>query len=238
MGDIMKLLGHLSTNLCAAGLIIIAVLSVPVPAQEGNSGMPVPFSRGFNLTGWFELWSPGTGNLNDYNRSDMEHIKALGADIVRLPVHFDNLSSGTPDYIINRLTWKYLDKAVGWAEELHLYLVIDNHAFNTPGVVPSAGELENYLAKIWPQIAARYKGRSRYILYEIQNEPNYIDAAEWNKIKEHTIEIIRKYDMIHTIVVSGCDYNSVEQLAKMPVYHGDNLIYTFHFFLPIRVLRG
>lgn len=200
-----------------------------LPAEENRAGMP--FSQGVNMTTWFELWSPGQGNLNYYNKADLENVKSLGADVIRLPVHFDNLSSGAPDYKINALTLEYLDKVVDWCEELHLYLVIDNHSFNS-GTYPSSAAVDKSLQKIWPQIASRYKNRSSFILYEILNEPNHIDNAVWNRIQEKALKTIRTYDKTHTVVVTGADWGSIRALEKIQLYDDANLIYTFHWYSP------
>ena len=212
-------------------LIFFAVtfLSTTLSAEEDHTQLP--FKQGVNLTNWFELWSPGVGNFKYYDKTDLVNLKSLGVDVIRLPVHFENLSNGAPDYKVNELTWQYLDKVVDWCEELHIYLVIDNHSFNT-GTYPQAKQLDAHLQKVWPQIAERYKNRSQYILYEILNEPNQITATSWNKVQENAIAAIRKYDTKHTIVVGGVDWNDVEALKTVKIYNDNNLIYTFHFYLP------
>ena len=48
-----------------------------------------PFTKGVNLTLWFEAWNPGVPNLRLYDKADFENIKALGCDVIRLPIHFD-----------------------------------------------------------------------------------------------------------------------------------------------------
>ncbi len=211
-----------------AAFIFLSAAAI-LPAEENRMG--TPFSQGVNMTTWFELWSPGQGNLNYYNKTDIENVKSLGADVIRLPVHFDNLSSGAPDYKINALTLEYLDKVADWCEELHMYLVIDNHSFNS-GTYPSAGAVDKSLQKIWPQIASRYKNRSSFIIYEILNEPNHIDNAVWNRIQEKALKTIRAYDKTHTVVVTGADWGSIRALEKIQLYDDANLIYTFHWYSP------
>jgi Endoglucanase len=208
---------------------VLFFTSPSLPAQEKS--VNTPFTRGVNMTTWFEAWTPGQGTLNYYDRSDIENVKSLGADVIRLPVHFENLSSGAPDYKINELTLEYLDKVVGWCEELHVYLVIDNHSFNS-GTYPSADVVEKSLQKIWPQIASRYKDRSNWILYEILNEPNHIDNGVWNSIQGKVLKTIRTYDTKHTVVVTGADWGSIRALQKVQLYNDQNLIYTFHWYSP------
>lgn len=219
----------------AVRILLIFILSISSIAFSQNTSAKLtqaPFHQGVNMTIWFESWSKGTCNLNYYDKTDLENVKALGADVIRLPIHFDNLSSGSPDYIIDSLTWKHLDQVVDWCEELQLYLIIDNHSFNGVDKYPNSKVIANELVKIWPQIAERYKGRSNYILYEILNEPNEIDSEKWNKIQGDTLKLIRTYDTKHTVVVTGAEWGGAEGLRKVRVYDDPNLIYTFHFYSP------
>lgn len=202
-------------------------------AQNTNQKLTqAPFHQGVNMTTWFELWSKGVGNLNYYDKSDLENLKSLGADVIRLPVHFDNLSSGAPDYVINPLTWKYLDQVVSWCEELQIYIIIDDHSFNGIDKYPDEKTIANHLQKVWPQIAQRYKDRSNYVIYEILNEPTDIDVSTWNRIQGNALETIRKFDKTHTVVVTGTDWGGAGSLRKVKVYNDNNLIYSFHFYSP------
>ena len=82
-------------------------------------------------------------------------------------------------------------------------------------------------------MAEHYKNRSNYVLYEILNEPNgTLTTAAWGKIQQAAITAIRTVDTKHTLVVGGAGFNSYTELAALPVYTDNNLIYTFHFYDP------
>lgn len=191
-----------------------------------------PFRKGVNLSNWFEAWNPGSANYKMFDKTDFVHIKKLGADVVRVPIHFENLSSGKNEYIVNPIVWKYLDQACDWAEELGMYIVIDNHSFNGT-YRPKAKELEQHLSAVWTQVAQRYKNRSSYIIYEILNEPNSVSCEQWNEIQEGALKIIRQYDSKHTIVVTGADWGGINSMKKTTLYDDSNLIYSFHFYNPM-----
>ncbi len=189
-----------------------------------------PFTKGVNLTLWFETWSPGIPNLKLYDKSDFEHLKAMGVDVVRIPVHFDMFIGNSETGEIRQIIWDYLDKACDWAEELGMYIIIDDHSYNT-GSYPLAKYVEQHLQKTWPQIAQRYKKRSKYVIYEILNEPQ-ISQEEWYGIQQRTIDLIRKIDKKRTIVVTAADWSSLAALYDMKPYEDKNLIYTYHFYEP------
>jgi endoglucanase len=207
------------------GLFLISlVLSFQLQAQ-------VSFNRGVNLTGWFQTSSAQQIQFTKYTKKDFQNIKSLGCDVIRLPINLFYMTNGSPDYTIDPLMYEFLDQAVNWAEELQMYLILDNHT--TDDLASKNANLETVLKKVWVQMAEHYKNRSNYILYEILNEPNgTLTTAAWGKIQQAAITAIRTVDTKHTLVVGGAGFNSYTELAALPVYTDNNLIYTFHFYDP------
>ncbi|MGE5519896.1 MAG: cellulase family glycosylhydrolase [Candidatus Dadabacteria bacterium] len=190
----------------------------------------VPFSRGVNLTNWFQAGSARQIQFTKYTKQDFINIKGLGSDVIRLPVNLHYMTNGSPNYTIDPLFYELLDQAVNWAEELQIYLILDNHTFD-----PSANtdpNIQNVLVKVWDQVSQHYKNRSNYLLYEILNEPHGISAQLWGQAQQAAINSIRANDTKHTIVVGGVNFNSYNDLQTIPNYTDTNLIYTFHFYDP------
>jgi hypothetical protein len=79
----------------------------------------------------------------------------------------------------------------------------------------------------------RYKNESDLIMYQICNEPHDVDDFVWGGIQQNIINVIRKNDSTHTIVVSPANWSSYSNLQKLPDYEDDNLIYDFHFYQPM-----
>ncbi len=210
-------------------LSIFSIFMMSTSLFSQVKAVKAPFSKGVNMTGWFEIWEKGIPNLNKYSYEDFQHLKELGVDVVRLPVHFFMMMNDETGEL-EEIVWTYLDKVCDWAEELKIHLIIDNHSFNS-NPYPSAKTVKNHLEKIWPQIADRYKNRSDYILYEILNEPR-LPQIQWEKIQKETLSLIRKYDTKHTVIVTGTDWGSRDSMLKLEPLSDDNLIYTFHFYDP------
>jgi endoglucanase len=189
-----------------------------------------PFQRGVNLTGWFQAENARKIQFRKFRKKDFIDIKGLGCDAIRLPVNLHGMTSGEPDFTIDPLFISFLDSAVNWAEELHLYLLIDNHSFDPS--VNTSPDIGQILVRVWAQIAGHYKDRSNYILYEMLNEPHGISNQLWGNIQQQTIDAIRTRDTRHTIIVGPSGFNSYNDLDQMPVYTDTNLLYTFHFYDP------
>jgi len=189
-----------------------------------------PFSRGFNFSQWFETPGAQSIQFTRYIEQDFINVKSLGADVIRLPINMHGMTLGAPEYTFDPLLFKFLDIAVDWAEKHQLYIIIDNHSFDP--VAPTDENIDGVLLKVWAQIAARYKNRGKYVVYEILNEPHGISDERWGEIQGAAIETIRKIDATHAIIVGGTDYNSINKLSSIPEYSDSNLIYTFHFYDP------
>jgi endoglucanase len=190
-----------------------------------------PFNHGVNLTGWLQTSGTRQIQFSKYTKKDFQNIKSLGCDVIRLPINLFYMTSGSPDYTVDPLFFQFLDQVVNWAEELQLYLIIDNHT--SDDLASKNPNLQTVLTKVWSQMATHYKDRSTYILYEILNEPNgSITTAAWGGIQQAAINSIRAVDGKHTIVVGGASYNSYTELSSLPVYTDTNLLYTFHFYDP------
>ena len=63
----------------------------------------VPFTRGVNLTTWFQTSRAQDIQFTQFTMQDFVNIKSLGCDVIRLPINLHAMTSGSPDYIIEPL---------------------------------------------------------------------------------------------------------------------------------------
>lgn len=188
------------------------------------------FTKGVNVTGWFQAGSAREIQFTMFTKNDFEQIKSLGCDVIRLPINLHYMTNGEPDYTLDPLFLNMLDQVVDWAEELEIHLILDNHTFDPS--IDTSPDVIHPLKKTWAQMAEHFKNRSEYIYYEILNEPHGIADATWAQIQQEVIDVIREHDTEHYIVVGGAGWNGYNKLSALPVYADDKLIYTFHFYDP------
>ena len=150
--------------LLAAATCLFAAKEKEVP--KVNKVMP--FTKGLNLSIWLEVRNNSIWLSELFGRQDFEDIKSLGVEIVRIPIWFEEFSSGEPDYIVEDWLWEKIDNAVEWCTELEMYMIIDFHN-DCGGNTKTRPDIEKVLLKIWPQIAERYKDSGKYVLYEFMN---------------------------------------------------------------------
>ena len=211
-------------------VLIILLTTAGMFIAHGQSVPSAPFSRGVNLTTWFQ--EPGARQIqfSKYTKKDFADIKSLGCDVIRLPINLHAMTSGAPSYILDPLFLAMLDKAVDWAEELQLHIIIDNHTFDPAANTPV--NIHTVLVPVWKQLATHLRERSEFVSYEVLNEPHGIDENLWNTIQKMIIDSIRSVDAKHAIIVGPINWNSVYGLAGLPAYTDPHLIYTFHFYEP------
>lgn len=194
---------------------------LPVTAQNS-------FNKGVNLTGWFSAGSARSIPFYKYTKKDLENIKSLGCDVIRLPINLHFMTSGQPDYKVDTMLYHYLDQVITWTDELGLKLIIDNHTIDGA----NAKTVEIPLVKIWPQMARHYKNAPASVIYEILNEPNTFAATDWARIQKTVLDSIRSIDTLHTVIVTGADWGGIGGLLKLVPLNDINLIYSFHFYDP------
>ena len=205
-------------------LILFGVFIINVSLLSAQN----PFNKGVNITGWFGAGNAKSIPFTKYTKKDLQDIKSLGCDAIRLPIELHHMTNGAPNYTIDPIFYGYLDQVIDWTEELGLNLIIDNHTLE----VAKSKTVETPLLKIWPQMAKHYKDRSTSIFYEILNEPNTLLATDWAVIQAKVVDSIRVYDTKHTIIVTGADWGGISGLLKLKKLADPNLIYSFHFYDP------
>ena len=181
--------------------------------------------------------------------TDFARVKALGANIVRLPLYpgYYRLVGG------ERYLTTYVDRMIDLAEKNGLYAVISYHAIGRPGgwYSPSGdATLVAYPVKshytdsdmavaFWNAVAARY-GKRQHVLFEMYNEPADETAAyAWADLRptgELLIATIRRHS---DNMILGPGLNYTNDLSAVPTnpYSDSNLVYVAHVY-PNTVPRG
>ena len=215
-------------------LLLALFCGTSLGAQIPRVKKQLPFSKGINLPVWMEY---GRFNSLLYGKKDFENIKSLGVEAVRVPVWFDAWIDDAAECSVSPDCFSLLDMALNWCESLQIFLIIDFHN-DCSGGSKTNPKIERTLLKVWQQVAARYKDRGKYVIYEVMNEPHFssgnlqADLAKWGKIQGNVIDAIRSVDKSHYIIVGGGDWDSPDSMLKLPEYKDELLIYNFHDYSP------
>jgi aryl-phospho-beta-D-glucosidase BglC (GH1 family) len=184
---------------------------LPRIAVRGNhfvdpAGKVVLF-RGLNISDPDKI-----SNQGHWSKEHFAEVKAMGANLVRIPVHpIAWRERGPKAYLA------LLDEAVEWCAEEGMYVVIDWHSignlkaglFQDPMYETSMPETSMF----WRTISHHFAGNNTVAFYELFNEPTLysnqlgrVTWDEWKKINEDLIATIRANDMETIPLVAGFDW--------------------------------
>ena len=204
----------------------------------------IGFNKGINLGGWISQCKEYTKEHYDsfICKKDLENIKNLGFDHVRLPVDYNVIM--TDDGVFLEDGFAYIDNCIQWAEDCGLNVIVDLHKtcgymFDT-NAVPNPDAffydkgLQDIFVKIWEKIAARYASKSNMVAYELLNEiVNPALEKEWNEIATRAFKAVRALAPDSWIIVGGVDYNSVSAVPGIKVPVDKKTVFTFHCYEPL-----
>ena len=202
------------------------------------------FEKGVNLGGWISQCKEYTKEHYDsfICKKDLERIKNMGFDHVRLTVDYNVIMSEAGDFLEEGFF--YIDSCIQWAEEFGLKVIVDLHKtcgymFDT-NVIPNPDDffydkkLQDSFVRIWETLAGRYGLKYENVAFELLNEivnPNL--ENEWNQIASRAFLAIRAIAPKSWIVVGGVCYNSVSAVPGIKVPVDEKTVFTFHCYEPL-----
>lgn len=210
------------------GAEALPLISVRGNRFVGPDGEPILF-RGIDLSDPDKLEMQG-----HWNRELFAAVKDLGATLVRIPVHPVAWRERTPEAYI-----ELLDEAVGWSTELGMHVIIDWHSignletglFQDPMYDTSLQETMNF----WRTLARHYAGHHTVAFFELFNEPTTyngqlgsIEWADWKRIVEQEITVIRAYAPETIPLVAGFDWAYDLTPLRLAPIAAEGIGYTVH----------
>ena len=189
--------------------------------------------RGTNIGNTMEPPIEGTwGNLpvQEYAFDD---YKNAGFTSVRIPITWNNHTSTTMPYTINKSFIDSIEQIVDWGLKRKLIIIINAHHEDWIKSSYTAINKARF-DSIWSQISVRFKDKSDSLLFEIINEPNHISQANIDDLNARILSIIRKTNPTRIVIFSGNQYSNSDQLvvAKIPDPKDKYLIGYYHSYDP------
>lgn len=224
-------------------IIVTFVLAFSIQALAQNSVPPARLAHlrhGINTSHWFAQVYDAKGytkeHLETWNTADdIALIKSMGFDHVRLSVNPEPFfHNKRPDEISGDYLG-YLDHAVKMILDQGLAVIIDMHPESDFKAKLNRNE-DDYVqqfADFWRAVAQHYSTwDADRVFFEVLNEPEFNDRSRWYGVQAKIANAIREGAPRHTIIVSGANYSSDDELVFMEPLRDPNLIYNFHFYEP------
>jgi len=158
-------------------------------------------------------------------------IRKAGFDHIRLPVRWPDYASKKAPYTIEPDFFRKIDHFLDMAEKHQLKVVLNIHHYDALDKDP-AGNTEQFIA-LWKQIASRYKDRSSFLYFELNNEPHdKLDDKQWNQILVQGLAAVRETNPTRPVIIGPAFWNGIWALPKLKLPQDDNIIVTVHCYNP------
>jgi aryl-phospho-beta-D-glucosidase BglC (GH1 family) len=198
------------------------------------------FKKGVDLGGWLSQCDYSDKRLNHFiEEEDFKKIASWGADHVRLPFDYNIIEE--EDGTRKPEGFAHIDRAIKWAKENNLNIVLDLH--KTAGFSFYFGEgqigffddpaLQERFYVLWEDMSKRY-GNDPAIAFELLNEVTDQEYSDrWNKIIKTAIGRIRKIASDTVILVGGYWNNSPAAVKDLEAPYDDKVVYNIHCYDPL-----
>lgn len=204
------------------------------------------YLAGLNLGGFFSQVKDDIftdNHLDNFiKEADFEQIKKWGFNSVRLPIDYFFFEREPFKYDESRL--KRIDNVIAVTGKYGLKTVIDlhksaGHSFDFReksgnDIWDKKSENRKRFLAVWNMLSRRYSDHEK-VIYELLNEPVAPDAEDVNELYEEAVDIIRKNDKEHCIMIESNLWGTCRQFPFLKKLNDDKIIYSFHFYEPVIV---
>lgn len=176
-------------------------------------------------------------------KEDFKTIAGWGFNSVRLPVDAPWLFEDEGRGPLSKKRLTFLKKILKWAEESGLLTILDLHqgpwhSFGKPeleNLWKSEEDLDSF-CRSWMELARALKRTSAPIWFDVLNEPTARNADDWNHVASRIYRALRIEDPKRVIMIESAYFGSVLRLQELAeAVQGPNLVYSFHYYLPMLV---
>ena len=200
---------------------------------------------GINLGGWisqYPAYDPQHfGTFITAN--DIKRIADWGMDHVRLPVDYPLLEDDDRPGIYKESGFDYIETCLAWCQKEGVRVILDLHkapgfafdALDKSSLFVNLGMQARFLG-LWETITRRFFGRlDDALALELLNEIVLPDSGPWNTLAKQALGRMRAVDPQRLIILGGNHYNAPDELQNLELISDPNILYTFHFYLPLSV---
>lgn len=210
------------------------------------------FSKGMGIGGWLtnykrfnvlpDKWRfPITIGDMEHFRSyitpwDIQNIAEMGMDHVR--IGFDQIVTEAEPYAYRDEIFDLLRRIVDACRENHLICVLNLHKAvgNYCDITEKVGlldsdELQARFIALWEKCEEVFSDCD-HVYFELLNEVRDVEPNKWNDLAEKTLAALRRKNKNRVVIIGTTCWNSPDTLKDLRLYDDENVIYTFHDYMP------
>jgi len=196
--------------------------------------------RGTNISHWLSQSNRRRAEREAFfTKEDVKFLAGLGFDHLRIPVDEEQLwdEAGNKE----AEAFELLDSALDWCAEYNLKTVVDfhilrSHHFNiAEKPLWTQPEAQQRFFNCWRDLSSfLHKRPVNMVAYELMNEPVADDPADWNKLIEKAIQVVRANEPDRVLVIGSNRWQSVDTFDQLRIPENDkNILLSFHMYTPL-----
>ena len=186
-----------------------------------------------NVASFYTAW-----RTNYIGQADIQRLKALGFNSVRVPLDYALFYNTTTGQLRND-NWVWLDNLLAWCANAGVYAILDMHGSpaQAPGHYPLFADTAKraVLAQVWTAIANRYASNPWIGGFDLLNEPLLDVQSEKWRLRDVYVQLttaIRGVDTNHLIFAEGNYYGA--DLWDLDPRWDENMAFSIHnYWTPI-----
>jgi endoglucanase len=185
-----------------------------------------PLKKGVNLTRWFRYGDKTSNNyLNYVSDANLQQIKSLGFDHVRLPLE-------VTEFYNNPKTFDYLGLAVNKILSSGMAVVVDAHSQSLNRDIEASAEARKKYKIFWAQLSNFLKNfDEQRVILELYNEPIFIDNDKaWSDFQMDLYNTVRGITPNHTIVLTGNESSNFNSMKNIELPKDKNILLGLHYY--------
>ena len=220
--------------LVSALAVLIAACSPNAQAPyQNDAALPIatpPISRCMNLGSALEAMYEGEWGYT-VRRADLERLKQVGFDTVRLPVRWSAHAQTEPPYAIDPDLLARVDEIVGWAEAIGLNIIVNVHHYDALNDDPDTQEPR--LEALWDQLATHFSQSSATLIFETINEPHTeMSTARTDALNARLLARIRTDNPDRWVILGTAFWGNLSALEESQPAYDPRVMLTYHEYSP------
>ena len=219
--------------IAAAALALSACSTASDEIASADSTLPIsppPIARCMNLGSALEATYEGEWGYT-VRREDLERIKAVGFDTIRLPVRWSAHALEDAPYTLSPDMLARVHEIAGWAETIGLNIIINVHHYDALNDAPE--QHEPRLEAIWDQLAASFAGASNLVIFETLNEPHTnMSVARTDALNKRLMQRIRLDNPDRWVILATANWGNLDALEASRPDYDPRVMLTLHSYTP------
>ncbi|MBN2188069.1 MAG: cellulase family glycosylhydrolase [Chitinispirillaceae bacterium] len=207
--------------------LVFIMLLVALPGSYNLYAQGVAYGPMRNLTRRQVVWDMkigwNLGNTMDAptetgwgnpvtTQAMIDAVKAMGFKTMRLPVTWNGHFGAAPSYTIVQAWLDRVETIANYALRDSMYVIINTHHDSTqfPLMAADSAVARDKLAKIWTQIATRFRDYGDYVIFETLNEPRG-PVNLWNGGNDQQRGILNAYHLAAVNAIRATGGNNAKR---------------------------